>query len=236
MTTQSNSEDLQAFRRLKTFGRRRGKTLRKGQKQALAIVLPEISIHPDDLASGDGQKFCADAHEIRMEIGFGGGEHLMRAAEAEPDVTFIGCEPFINGVGKLAAAIAEKQIKNIRLYADDAMDMLRALPDSSISLIYVLYPDPWPKPRQRKRRFINVESLTEIARVLKCGGELRFATDIDDYCAWTMARVSKLRAFRWQANDASNWLVPWPNWSSTRYEVKARREGRPSAYLTFVRT
>lgn len=235
MADREDSEHAQAMRRVKTFGRRRGKTLRKGQRIALQEVLPAIAIHQDELLPSSAMDLSGFDGEVRVEIGFGGGEHLLHAAEAEPNVTFIGCEPFINGVGKLVAAIGEKNLRNIRLYTDDAMDVLRALPESSIGKVYVLYPDPWPKPRQRKRRFINEASLRQIARVLKSGGELRFATDIDDYCAWTLARVLAMGAFHWRAEDASGWLTPWPNWSGTRYESKARREGRSSAYLTFDR-
>jgi tRNA (guanine-N7-)-methyltransferase len=170
-----------------------------------------------------------------LEIGFGGGEHLAARASENPDVGFIGCEPFVNGVAKLLAAIEKQQLSNVRIRAGDARELIQAAPAASLSRIYVLYPDPWPKRRQRKRRLIEEETIAQFARVLRPGAEVRFASDIDDYAGWTLRRFLGHPDFAWDARRADDWRVPWAGWTPTRYEIKARAEGRPSAYLTFRR-
>jgi len=172
---------------------------------------------------------------ITLEIGFGGGEHLAARAGAHPDVGFIGCEPFVNGMAKLLAVIADENLRNIRVWDQDAAGLIARLPEGSIDQAYLLYPDPWPKRRQRKRRFISDEHLAALARVMREGAELRFATDIDDYAGWALARVLRSSSFVWQAERPDDWRRPWTGWPGTRYEMKARSEGRGSAYLTFTR-
>lgn len=179
--------------------------------------------------------FASPPKELRLEIGFGDGERLIEQATLNPDVAFLGCEPFLNGVAKAVAAIADQGLQNIRIHAGDARDLLAALPPGSIDRIELLYPDPWPKRRHHKRRIVSDAFLVSAARVLKAGHELRYATDIDDYCAWTLNHIARSPDFTWPANTPNDWLVPWEGWKSTRYEEKARREGRPSAYLTFVK-
>lgn len=214
------------------FGRRKGKALRQRQATLIETLLPQLRVNPSQLAApGDAQEFS----DLWLEIGFGGGEHLASDALLHPDVCFIGCEPFVNGVAKLLSAITEKNISNVRIHDGDALEVLENLPPASVGRINILYPDPWPKFRQRKRRFISDESLELMARVLKDGGELRFATDIDDYSAWTLARVTASKRFDWMAADSSEWKTPWAHWPGTRYEAKAVREGRTPAYLTFTR-
>ncbi len=216
------------------YGRFRGKALRPHQARLIAELLPELEI--DAAALAEPQRLFAFApREIRLEIGFGGGEHLAARAKEAPDVGFLGCEPFVNGVAKLLAVIEAEGLANIRIRMGDARVLVEALPDASLSTIYALYPDPWPKRRQNKRRLMNVEMIAQFARVLKPEGELRFATDIDDYAGWTLSRLCGSSAFHWRARRADDWRQPWPGWRPTRYEAKARAEGRGSAYLSFVR-
>ena len=158
---------------------------------------------------------------MRLEIGFGGGEHLIEAATREPGVGFIGCEPFVNGVAKLLAAIEQASAQNIRLHRGDAALALDWLPAASLSRVYLFYPDPWPKRRQRKRRFVNSETLDLLARKMRPGAELRFATDIDDYAAWTLARVRAHPAFVWRAASALDWSSPGK--AGARPNMSARR-------------
>ena len=194
--------------------------------------LPRLEVDLEALRRGD---LFAPEREVWLEIGFGGGEHLLARAIERPDVGFIGCEPFVNGVAKLLAGVDAGGLENVRVRADDATALIEAAPPAYFSRIYLLYPDPWPKRRQQKRRFVSEDNLARLARVLKPGGELRFATDIDDYAGWTLARFLASPLFAWDARQADDWRLPWDGWAPTRYEAKARREGRGSAYLTFRR-
>ena len=214
--------------RPRLYGRSKGKALRPHQAELIAQLLPRLAL---DLTAPP-----AFTGETRLEIGFGGGEHLIEAATREPDVDFIGCEPFVNGMAKLLARIEERSLTNIRLHPGDATQILDWLPSASLSKVYLFYPDPWPKRRHRKRRFVSRENLDRLARVMKTGAELRFATDIDDYASWTLARGRAHPAFRWRAQTADDWRLPWENWMRTKYEAKAVAAGRRPVYLTFVRT
>ena len=216
------------------FGRSKGKTLRSHQARLMAELLPQLAIA--DAALGEPQKlFGFTPARIELEIGFGGGEHLCRRALEAPDTGFIGCEPFVNGVAKLLASVDELGLKNIRVCAGEAGALIGRLPPKSLDRVYLLYPDPWPKRRQRKRRLVSPETLAELSRVLKFGAEVRFATDIDDYAGWTLKRFCKSSVFEWVAHEADDWRRAWEGWEPTRYEIKARAEGRPSAYFTFRR-
>jgi tRNA (guanine-N7-)-methyltransferase len=218
------------------FGRRKGKKLRPRQQDRLNSALPSLAV---DLAAGaisPSTLFDRPLDRIELEIGFGGGEHLARVAELSPNAGFIGCEPFVNGVAKMLARIEALGLDNVRLHAGDGLDLLAALPNAALDRLYLLYPDPWPKRRQRKRRFVNENNLTEIARVLKPGAEFRFATDVDDYAAWTLARIARRQDLIWRAECARDWNEPWPDWPGTRYEAKAAAEGRRPVYLTFCRS
>jgi len=216
------------------FGRRKGKKLRLGQAHLFDVLLPQLRINLSDEVL-PASLFIRPADALWLEIGFGGGEHLLLRAQENPAVGFIGCEPFVNGMAKMLAAIDRDGLDNIRLYDADALNLLKRLPDSSVDRIYLLYPDPWPKRRQNKRRFISDETLTLIARILKVGGEFRFASDIDHYVGWTLQRVMRSPHLKWTAERPDDWRLPSTGWQSTRYEAKAIREGRRSAYLTFVR-
>ncbi len=216
------------------FGRRKGKKLRLGQADLFETLLPRLRI---DLATPltASALFAKPVDELWLEIGFGGGEHLLQRAAENPTIGFIGCEPFVNGMAKMLAVIDREERDNIRLYDADALELLRYLPDASLGRVYLLYPDPWPKRRQNKRRFVSEVTLALIARVLKPGGEFRFASDIDHYVGWTLERAMRSPDLRWTAERPDDWRQPWDGWQSTRYELKAQREGRKSAYLTFER-
>ena len=188
-----------------------------------------------DLAALRSGTLFEPGRELWLEIGFGGGEHLLARAAEHPDVGFVGCEPFVNGVAKLLAGIEAQGLTNLRVHIDDATALIEAAPDAAFSRIYLLYPDPWPKRRQLKRRFVSERNVAALARVLKPGGELRFATDIDDYAGWTLRRFAASPLFAWEAKTADDWRRPWTGWAPTRYEAKARAAGRGSAYLTFRR-
>ncbi len=216
------------------FGRRKGKALRPHQADLFETLLPRLRVDPArpcDLAG----LFPRPLDGYVLEIGFGGGEHLVREATAHPHLGFVGVEPFINGMAKMLAEIERQAIDNVRLHTQDAGLLLPWFPDASLDLIYLLYPDPWPKTRHHKRRFVSDETVAAFARMLKPGGEFRFASDIDHYSAWTLERLLRSPDFTFAAKTAADWTTPWPNWQSTRYEAKALREGRTPCYLTFRR-
>ncbi len=224
------------------FGRQKGKKIRDEQQNLMKVLLPKLQIPGIEPALADAVQpinmatlFNQPHTEIHLEIGFGGSEHLIHRALEHPEIGFIGIEPFVNGVAKAVAEIARQNISNIRLHHGDAVDVLNALPDGCISRIYLLYPDPWPKRRQRKRRFISIPTLKAMNRVLQAGGEFLFASDIDDYVGWTLALVKQTHSFEWQAQTSSDWKTPYENWPGTRYEAKAYREGRVPSYLRFVK-
>ena len=215
------------------YGRSRGKSLRAGQKDLLAEALPLFSIAMEDLT--EGRAFARTPREVWLEIGFGAGEHLIEQAKANPEVGIVGCDPFLNGIVAALAGLKREDISNVRLRRGDAQAVIETAPDAFFSRVFVLYPDPWPKRRHHKRRLIARGVIDSLARVMRPGAELRFATDIDDYAGWTLARFLASPHFRWAAAQADDWRRPWPEWRPTRYEAKARFENRRSVYLTFVR-
>ena len=196
-------------------------------------LLPRVALDltkpPADLAD----LFSPRAQTVRIEIGFGGGEHLIAEAEREPQTGFIGIEPFVNGMAKALSAIEARKLANIRLHLGEAAEVIDWLPTASLARIDLIYPDPWPKRRHWKRRFVQDESLAAIARVLQSQGEFRFATDIPDYAAWTLVRGLRARDLVWTAEQADDWRKPWAGFTSTRYEAKAKIAGRVPCYLIF---
>jgi tRNA (guanine-N7-)-methyltransferase len=219
------------------FGRRKGHALRPRQAELFDTLLPRLALEltapaPPDLAL----MFPNPVDSIHLEIGFGGGEHMIAQAEQHPRIGFIGVEPFVNGMAKALAAIELKKLSNIRLHFDEAAFLLEWLPAASIACVDLIYPDPWPKRRHWKRRFIQDESVAAVARVLRPDGEFRFATDVPDYAAWTLKYLIRSPDFAWTAERADEWRRAWPGFSATRYEAKAKREGRTPCYLTFRRT
>ena len=223
---------VQAPRR-RLYGRSRGKPLRAGQERLLAEALPRFEIAPEALWRGDA--FGVEPPEIWLEVGFGAGEHLIAQAKAHPEIGFIGCEPFLNGVAAALAGVERERLANVRLRRGDAEALLEAAPGAYFARVFVLYPDPWPKRRHHKRRLVSAAVVHTLARTMRPGAELRFATDVDDYSGWTLRRFLASGDFRWRAARAGDWRAPWPDWRPTRYEAKAKRERRDSVYLTFVR-
>ncbi len=217
------------------FGRRSGKRLHKGQDRLYAELLPALEIAlPEGPLALDA--LFPDRPRRAIEIGYGGGEHLARIATANPTTGYIGCEVFSGGIAKLLEAADERDLQNLRLFTDDALKLLVKLPAASLDAAYLLYPDPWPKGRHHKRRFISPTTLGELARVLKPGAVFRFATDIEDYANWTLAHIVRSPDFQFAPARPGIWHEPYPGWQPTRYEEKARREGRlTSFYFEFVR-
>jgi tRNA (guanine-N7-)-methyltransferase len=219
------------------FGRRKGHKLRLHQTDLVENLLPRLALDiagpsPPDLAG----LFDPPAGDVRLEIGFGGGEHLTAEARALPDTGFIGCEPYVNGMAKILTQIEAHNIRNIRLFAGDAAELLAWAPPHALARIDLIHPDPWPKRRHWKRRFVQDATVAAMARVLKPKGEFRFVTDIDDYAAWTLRYLSRSADFVWTAERASDWRLPWADYTMTRYGRKAEREGRRAAYLRFRKT
>jgi tRNA (guanine-N7-)-methyltransferase len=221
------------------YGRFKGKGLRSSQQTYLDQDLAKLSpgpvdwdVNPDreplDLKSLFGDR------DIWLEIGFGGGEHMVHQAVGNPDIGFIGCEPYINGVAMLLGKIRDSGAQNIAVHPGDVRDMFDVLPENSISRAFLLYPDPWPKKRHHRRRFVTPDYLGPLSRVLKSGAIFRVATDIPDYVRQTLEQVPR-HGFTWQAERPADWREPWNDWISTRYEQKALREGRRPHYLTFVK-
>lgn len=221
------------------YGRRKGKHLKASQERYLEEDLAALSPgavewdeNPDrtplDLKALFGGK------PVWLEVGFGGGEHMVHQAAQNPDVGIIGCEPYINGVGMLLGKIRQAGVENLRVFPGDVRDLFDVLPEGSIDKAFLLYPDPWPKARHHRRRFVTPEHLGPLHHVMAKGAEFRVATDIPDYVRQTMIEVPR-HGFEWQANRAQDWRVAWPDWLSTRYEQKALREGRVPHYMTFKR-
>ena len=216
------------------FGRRKGHALRPRQTALFDTLLPRLALDTDVQAPADLRTlFPAEVEEVRLEIGFGGGEHLLAQAAAHPRIGFIGSDAFVNAVAKALAGVEERQLANVRLHFGDAAHLIDWLPPGGLARLDLLYPDPWPKKRHWKRRFVQDASLSRIARLLRPGGEFRFATDIADYAAWTLERVQRSSDFVWTAEKADDWRKPWPGFGGTRYEAKAMREGRTPAYFIF---
>lgn len=225
-----------AVGRRNLYGRRRGKTLKPSYRTYLSedlTILTPSGIAPaenPDREPIDPALIFGDARPVWLEIGFGGGEHLVHMAARYPAVGIIGCEPFVNGVAMLLGRIRAAGVENLGVYPGDARDLLDVLPPGSVAKAFLNYPDPWPKRRHHRRRFVNAENLQPLARALAPGAEFRLATDIPDYVRQALIEVPKA-GFRLILHSA----MAWSDWLSTRYEQKALREGRVPQYLTFVR-
>ena len=215
------------------FGRRKGHALKPRQAALFDTLLPTIGIELAQPAPADLRALFPGASDVRLEIGFGGAEHLIAQAEAHPRVGYIGTDGFLNAIAKALVAIDERKLANVRLYHGDASELIDWLPAASLTRIDLLYPDPWPKRRHWKRRFVQDESLTRLARLLKSGGEFRFATDIASYAEHVLMRILRSDDFTWTAQRADDWRMPWAGFVRTRYEAKAIREGRTPAYFIF---
>ena len=221
------------------YGRIRGKTLKPSQRTYLDQDLNALSPGPVDWETNpDRTPLDLDKRfggkPVWLEVGFGGGEHLVHQALQNPDVGIIGAEPYINGVAMLLGKIRRANVRNLAVFPGDARDLMDVLPEASVARAFLLYPDPWPKTRHHRRRFVTPEHLEPLARAMRPGAVFRVATDIEDYVRQTLHEVPKA-GFRWTAETPADWRHPWPDWISTRYEQKALREGRRPHYLTFVR-
>jgi len=210
---------------MRSFGRIKSRTLKPRQANLFDTLLPQIGV-TDDLIASDA--------ELWLEVGFGGGEHMAAQAARHPDVTIIGCEPFLNGVGSALRHVEEGNLGNVRIVSGDARPLLDSLPDARLSRIFILFPDPWPKARHNKRRFIQPETVAAFARVLKDGGRVRFATDWADYADWTLLRVLANPDFDWPAQRPQDWTVPPEDHITTRYETKGLGDCKP-VFMDFVR-
>jgi tRNA (guanine-N7-)-methyltransferase len=227
---------IEKQRDLRSYGRRRGRALSGRQRALWQDMLPEVALASDSAAlQQPALLFTPPAGQVWLEIGFGGGEHLVWQARHNPGVGLIGCEPFEGGVVKVLSAIREGGLTNIRLHADDARPLLRKLPDASIGRVFVLFPDPWPKARHQKRRLVSEKTVTELARIMRAGGVLRMATDIGHYACSILRAVNGCSSFRWLARGPRDWRQRPADWPQTRYEGKAVAAGRRCYYLEFQR-
>jgi tRNA (guanine-N7-)-methyltransferase len=218
------------------YGRRRGKALRRSQRGYLREDLDHLAPGPVGREANPERRPLDlrarfGARPLWLEIGFGGGEHMVHQAARNPEVTLLGAEPFINGVAMLLGKIREAGVDNVSVHPGDARDLFDVLPAGSVAKAFLLYPDPWPKTRHHRRRFVTPEHLEPLARVLAPRAEFRIATDIPDYVRQALHEVPRAGFALESRSDA-----PWADWIRTRYEAKAVREGRPPAYLTFRRT
>jgi tRNA (guanine-N7-)-methyltransferase len=236
MSRPSNPDREHAHGQGSFFGRRKGHKLRSYQADLIESLLPRLALDISSAAPENlSEIFEVPLNDVRLEIGFGGGEHLIAEAQAFPRTGFIGCEPYVNGMAKILTQIEAHNIGNIRLFAGDAAELLAWAPAHSLSRIDLIHPDPWPKRRHWKRRFVQDATAAAMARVIKGGGEFRFVCDIDDYVAWTLAHLLRAPDFAWLAERADDWRLPWDGYTMTRYGRKAEREGRVAAYLRFQR-
>ena len=216
------------------YGRSMGHKLRPAQQELIDTLLPQIAVPEDGEITS--QRLFGDDRPLHFEIGFGSGEHLAFRADLLPDHGFIGAEPFVNGVATALGHVRDGHLANVRLHMGDALEILRRLPDNSLSFIYLLHPDPWPKARHAKRRMVSDGPLALIAAKLKPGGEFRLATDHPIYLNWSLMIMQRHKAdFEWLAETQSDFLMPPSGWIETRYGAKSRREGRAPYYLRFRR-
>ena len=214
---------------IRVHGRKRSHRLSLAGQQLLDELLPLLPVPLDMAAQNPARLFSHPAREIWLEIGFGDGGHLAWLAAANPDIGFIGCEPYVNGVTHLLETIAAQGLGNIRIHAGDARDVLAALPTQAIARIFILFPDPWPRKRHHKRRFISTENLDALARIMRPDSELYFASDSADYCQWTLAHMQNHPGFVESTHERGGAPL-------TKYETKACAAGRAPRYLRFIRT
>lgn len=216
---------------LRSYGRLKSRAIKPRQAALMDTLLPSLRAPAEPF---DPRDLMADAAEVWLEIGFGGGEHLAAQAARRPDVLFFGAEPFQNGVASALRHIDERGLKNVKVHDGDARDLLARLPTASLDRIFVLFPDPWPKARHHKRRLLQADTARELARVLKPGGRLRFASDWADYVDWSLARLIATPGLAWVAEAASDWRTAPADHVTTRYEEKRLGDCAP-VFLDFVR-
>jgi tRNA (guanine-N7-)-methyltransferase len=212
---------------LRSYGRIKSRAIKPRQAALMDTLLPRIALDPSAGVDLSG------AAEVWLEIGFGGGEHLVAQGQRHPGVLLLGAEPFLNGAASALRHIDEARLDNVRLFIGDARDLLAALPDASLDRVFILFPDPWPKARHHKRRLLQDDVAADLARVLKPGGRLRFATDWGDYADWALERLSKV--LHWTAETADGWRTPPADHVTTRYESKRLGDIDP-VFLDFIRS
>ena len=227
-------EDIKGSR---VYGRRQGKLLSPARQDRLDKYLPEIEIplpcEPSIVAPTS--YFDQPMADFWLEVGFGKGEHLAAHAVAHPDIAMIGSEPFLNGVSGLVDLVDQHDLKNVRIFRDDARLLMDSLADQSLGRAFILFPDPWPKARHHKRRIVSAGNIAVLSRILKDGAELRIATDHMEYCRWIMAHMLQNPDFIWQCDSPDQWRDRPDDWPPSRYEGKSRAQGRKSSYLRFIR-
>jgi tRNA (guanine-N7-)-methyltransferase len=216
---------------IRSYGRIKSRPIKPRQAGLVETLLPRLAIPEGPL---DPRALKPDATAVWLEIGFGGGEHMAAQAARRPDVLILGAEPFLNGVASALRHLDEGGIENVRISTGDARDILTALPDAALDRVFILFPDPWPKARHHKRRLIQDEVVVELARVLKPGGRLRFATDWADYASWALERLSRAPGFVWLAETAADWRTAPADHVTTRYETKKLGDCAP-VFLEFER-
>ena len=221
-------------RPLRSFGRIKSRAIKPRQAALFDTLLPSIALPDPKAGPIDPAALMPGAEGVWLEIGFGGGEHLAEQAARHPGVLMIGCEPFLNGVASALRHVEERELGNVRLHADDARDVVTALPDASIDRVLILFPDPWHKSRHNKRRLVQPETAAAFARVLKPGGTLRFVTDWKAYAAWALEILLKTPGFDWTAEASAHWTAAPADHVVTRYEEKRLGDTAP-IFLDFVR-
>lgn len=224
-------------KRLPTFAARGSRKLSDRQQHLVETLLPTLAVPDAPLASFDPKSLfdsppAPTPAEVWLEIGFGGGEHLVGQAQRHPGFGLIGCEPFIDGIAKALTAIDQAGLTNVRLHNGDARDVMDRLAPTSIQRAFILFPDPWPKTRHHKRRLIQPVFLDELSRVLSAGAKVRFATDVRDYADWAMERFHAHPEFRWTATRAADWQIAPADHLKTRYELKGLGDIAP-VYFDF---
>jgi tRNA (guanine-N7-)-methyltransferase len=222
--------DPTTIRRL--YGRSQAFKLRPRAQRLIDDLLPRVAVPDGPL---DARRLFGDDRPLELEIGFGKGEHLAWHARTGPDTGFIGCEPFLNGVTGLLGHIEDADLKNVRIHMGDALGVLERLPDAALDRVYLLHPDPWPKARHAKRRFVNRGPLDLVAAKLKPGGELRIATDHPVYMRWTLLQMARRDDFDWLAENPADWEQRPADWPPTRYGEWAAGEGRPIWHFAYRR-
>ena len=216
---------------LRSYGRLKTRTITPRQAALMESLLPALR---PPAGAFDPRRLMPDAAEVWLEIGFGGGEHMAAQAGRRPDVLLLGAEPFQNGVASALRHIDEAALRNVRVHDGDARELMARLPDASLDRVFILFPDPWPKTRHNKRRIVQADTVAELARLLKPGGALRFASDWADYVDWSLLRITANPAFRWTAARADDWRLPPADHITTRYEEKRLGDCAP-VFLDFVR-
>lgn len=218
-----------------SFGRRRGRKLRTRKQELLSDLLPTVAIDLENNSSLTMKNVFGNDNPLWLELGFGSGEHLIAQASRYPDINFIGCEPYLNGVAGLLGQLEKMPLNNLKLYADDARLVLERMGGATLDRMFILFPDPWPKIRHHKRRIISSGNLALFAHVLKSGAVLRVATDHAEYATWILEHMLACKDFTWTAQKEADWNNPPEDWIPTRYEMKARSAGRLPVYLDFIR-